>query len=81
MPSSEVYDISLELTLNQNVTAIDSFNHIVFHFSNVLESFGYNVPENELTSFISQLDIDKSGEYWLFVFVAIIVICFTLRNY
>ncbi|CAF1233425.1 unnamed protein product [Adineta steineri] len=30
-------------------------------FSKVLESFGYNVPETELTTFISQLDIDKSG--------------------
>ncbi|CAF0861775.1 unnamed protein product [Adineta steineri] len=30
-------------------------------FSKVLESFGYNVPETELMTFISQLDIDKSG--------------------
>ncbi|CAF0784427.1 unnamed protein product [Adineta steineri] len=30
-------------------------------FSKVLESFGYNVPETELTTFICQLDIDKSG--------------------
>ncbi|CAF0819613.1 unnamed protein product [Rotaria sp. Silwood1] len=30
-------------------------------FRKVLEDLGYNVPENELTTFINQLDIDKSG--------------------
>ncbi|UJR28157.1 hypothetical protein I4U23_009411 [Adineta vaga] len=30
-------------------------------FSKVLESFGYNIPEVELATFVSQLDIDKSG--------------------
>ncbi|CAF2343252.1 unnamed protein product [Rotaria sp. Silwood2] len=30
-------------------------------FSKVLEDLGYNVPESELTTFINQLDIDKSG--------------------
>ncbi|CAF3861864.1 unnamed protein product [Rotaria sordida] len=27
----------------------------------VLEDLGYNVPESELSTFINQLDIDKSG--------------------
>ncbi|CAF0905883.1 unnamed protein product [Rotaria sordida] len=30
-------------------------------FSKVLEDLGYNVPESELSTFINQLDIDKSG--------------------
>ncbi len=44
----------------RNETMIDKFNQICF-FSKVLEGLGYSVPEAELTTFISQLDIDKSG--------------------
>jgi hypothetical protein len=37
-----------------------NFSKFIF-FSKVLEGLGYNVPEAELTTFIDQLDIDKSG--------------------
>ncbi|CAF0963368.1 unnamed protein product [Adineta ricciae] len=30
-------------------------------FNKVLDSFGYNIPETELATFVNQLDIDKSG--------------------
>lgn len=39
--------------------------------SKVLEGLGYNVPENELSAFIGQLDIDKSGTNELLVFIEI----------
>jgi hypothetical protein len=50
-------------------------------FSKVLEGLGYNVPEAELTTFLNQLDIDKSGEQYLFMSIEIILILFFLRNY
>ena len=31
-------------------------------FRKVLEDLGYSVPETELTTFIDQLDMDKSGK-------------------
>jgi len=38
-----------------------SLMNFCFYFSKVLEDLGYNVPEDELSTFINQLDIDKSG--------------------
>ena len=32
-----------------------------FCSSKVLEGLGYSVPENELSTFINQIDTDKSG--------------------
>jgi hypothetical protein len=53
--NSKIYKIFKRI----NIVKISSN---LFLFSKVLESFGYNVPEAELTAFISQLDIDKSGK-------------------
>lgn len=41
------------------------------HYSKVLEGLGYSVPENELSAFINQLDIDKSGSVDLLLFIVI----------
>lgn len=42
-------------------------SNILLLFSKVLEDLGYHVPENELITFINQLDTDKSGENKPFV--------------
>ena len=41
------------------------------HNSKVLEDLGYSVPENELSAFINQLDIDRSGSVDLLLSIVI----------
>jgi hypothetical protein len=52
---------SSKLKNRDNEIITNKFCQICFFFSKVLEGLGYNVSEAELTTFINQLDIDKSG--------------------